>query len=1064
MIANGISSLRSLGRMDWRLVFERVSLVEEILRGEQAGVYSQMDFGTRDRYRHIVEEMERGSDANELEVARAAVEAARSSEADAPEHVGYYLIGAGRPLLEARVGYRPTVGRQLGLSLLRRPAMTYLGGIALGTVAILAVPLAFAISSGAALLWVASLAALWLLALVPASELATQVVNFVVSTALRPQPLPKLDFTDGVPDEWRTLVGVPTLLVSPQSIQDDLDQLEVRYLANPDANLRFALLADLTDAAQQERPEDAALVAAAVRGIEGLNARYTGGRFALFFRPRRWSETEHCWMGWERKRGKLEELNSWLLGEGGTCPHTLRPVAGDPSQLVGIKLVITLDADTQLPHGTGRRLIGTMAHPLNRPRLAPDGRTVVGGYTIIQPRVSPSLPSATGTRFARIFADSIGVDPYSQVVSDLYQDLAGEGSYYGKGIYDVRVFHDVLGGRFPPATLLSHDLLEGAYVRVGIASDIELSDTFPSSYLSSVQRQHRWIRGDWQIAAWGGASVPTAEGRHEPNPIGALNRWKILDNLRRSLIPVTSVGLLLASWAAGPGVAAFAGLLVALSLLLPSALRLGAWVPTQSRAVLVSGRAWRDQGIAWLRVLIGAALLAHQAFVSLDAISRTLYRNLVSRRDRLEWQTFKAGGRKRNSGERRLGWHLALVSLASMAAAAALVMTNPATLPAATPYLLLWTLSPIVAAWLAGARGGKPEHVFSGSDRQFLRRVARETWRYFHDFVGPESNWLPPDNCQEVPRMELAERTSPTNIGLWLLATLAARDFGYLTPVQVIKCGEATLDTLERLERFEGHFLNWYHTGTLAPLRPRYVSTVDRGNLVASLWTLAQGYREMLSRPMIGPEALDGLADTLALVVAHQPSSPGQAGSEDGGRVGKAMRDLSKLSANPPRDPARILRRLGSALGPARELADLLRPGTSVPHGRLAQAEEASAAYWASQLESQVQAWLDVSPPADLKARLDRLIERVEWLAEAMNMGFLYDQKRRLFAIGYNVDDRRFDSSYYDLLASEARVASLVAIARARYQPSTGLPWGGPLGKLRVTECSSPGAGPCSSI
>jgi len=428
---------------------------------------------------------------------------------------------------------------------------------------------------------------LCLLEIVPASELAVQVVNFLVMLALYPHPLPRLAFADGVPEEWRTLTVVPTLLASPESIQEDLDRLEIRFLANRDANLRFALLADLVDAPEPEMPEDSALVAAAVQGINLLNCRYPERQFTLFCRPRRWSETERCWMGWERKRGKLEELNAWLLDKDGPSPETLRPIAGDPSQLHGVRLVITLDADTQLPHGTARRLIGTLAHPLNRPRLAADGRRVVGGYTIIQPQVSPSLPSATATRFARVFADSVGVDPYSHAVSDLYQDLAGEGSYYGKGIYDVETLHQVLGDRFPTATLLSHDLLEGAYVRVGMATDIELYDTFPSSYVADIGRRHRWIRGDWQIIAWLGAIVPLPGGSRESNPIGILNRWKILDNLRRSLVPATSIGLLLSGWLLFPDSAELWSILIGLTLLLPATLRLATWMPGQSPEVLV---------------------------------------------------------------------------------------------------------------------------------------------------------------------------------------------------------------------------------------------------------------------------------------------------------------------------------------------------------------------------------------------------------------------------------------------------------------------------------------------
>ncbi|MHB1413789.1 MAG: GH36-type glycosyl hydrolase domain-containing protein [Chloroflexota bacterium] len=1095
-IANGIGSLRLLARLDWRDVFEQVSLVEDVLRADPADVYRQMDFGTRDRYRHVVEEIARRSRKTELEVARAAVAASAVAGDDRSGHVGYYLIDAGRPPLEISLGYRATVRQRLRLGILRRPAAWYLGSIGLGTALVLAILLALLGPPDGDWAWLFALGGLGLLALVPASEIAMQVMNFVVATALHPQPLPKLAFDDGVPDEWRTLVVVPTLLVSLDSIRENLAHLEIHYLADRDANLRFALLADLVDAHEREIKGDTELIQAAVRGIDLLNARYAGNRFALFFRPRRWSKSERCWMGWERKRGKLEELNAWLLGEAGTSAETLRPLAGELSQLEGVRFVITLDADTQLPYSTARRLIGALAHPLNRPRLASDGRRVVAGYTIIQPRVSSSLPSVMATRFARVFADSIGVDPYSHVVSDLYQDLAGEGSYYGKGIYDVATFHRMLGGRFPSATLLSHDLLEGAHVRVGMATDIELFDACPRGYLAETQRQHRWVRGDWQIAAWCRTCVPAANGGREPNPLGVLSRWKLVDNLRRSLMPVTSVALLLVGWFALPRAGVLLGLLVGLTIVLPPALRLAAWVPSQPWAVLTSRAAWREQGLVWLRALIALALLAHQAVLMLDAIARTIGRTLVSHRNLLEWQTAAVAGGDTRAGDLRLTRQLALVSLASFGVGVALVVIGPATAPSAVLFLLPWLLSPAIVAWLEPALSSRPERAMADSDRRMLRRIARETWRYFDDFVGPESNWLPPDNYQQAPREELAERTSPTNIGLWLLATLAAHDFGYLTPDQVVARGQATLDTIERLERCEGHLLNWYHTRTLQPLPPRYVSTVDSGNLLASLWTLAQGYRELLSRPLIGPEALCGLADTLALVHIAEWSSSEVSGGVHAAHLGRLIEDLSELFTDPPGQQDAIVGRVRAAVEPAHELAAALRGVSGAKPGESSTGQVAGAAYWATQVERQVMAWLDVvdryvsfagtqedrravmarypgapalaSSPrslanderpaaregqnvgggdhsatcasalgavvepqaADLVARVEGLIARVERLADAMSLRFLYDHKRRLFPVGYNVDQRRFDSSYYDLLASEARLASLVAVAR----------------------------------
>ena len=543
--------------------------------------------------------------------------------------------------------------------MLAHPALVYAGGIALLTVLLVWLGLAVAHASGAA---PGVLLVIGVLALLPASEVAQQIVNYLIGRLLPPRVLPKLVFEDGVPDAWRTLVVVPMLLLSREEVQEDLERLEIRFLANQGPNFHFALLADFPDAPQPVMPEDASLLDAARRGIEALNARYPaprcggcgtqglgGGHFSLLYRQRQWSVTEQVWMGWERKRGKLEELNRLLISrqieadpevaaelEGADLtPSTLQHV-GDPRALDGVRFVITLDADTQLPYGAARRLVETLAHPLNRPRLAPDGRTVAQGYTIIQPRVSTTLPSATATRFSRFFTDPVGTDPYTQAVSDVYQDLAGEGSYIGKGIYDVRTFHRVLGGRFPDALLLSHDLVEGAHVRVGLATDIELFDQFPSSYLAYSGRQHRWIRGDWQVADWclsrvpaGPAAARTAAtgpgrpARRVSNPLSPFNRWKIFDNLRRSLVPASAVAFLLAGWLLDPRVAWLWSLLFAGVFLLPPLLGLLTWIVAQPEAVLAPQRTWRgwkEQSTGWVRTVLTVALLPHQAFINLDAI------------------------------------------------------------------------------------------------------------------------------------------------------------------------------------------------------------------------------------------------------------------------------------------------------------------------------------------------------------------------------------------------------------------------------------------------------------
>jgi len=1096
MVANSIGSLRLLGEVDWRDVFEQVSPVHDVLKQDPAGVYATMDFTTRDRYRHAVEDVALHSPVTEVEVASAAVQLAKRAQqaqeaheasaagSDALEqHAGYFLIGGGRLQLETLAGFRAPRTERLRRWGKQRPTTVLAGGIVLVSATLLVAALTLAWPAIMTLVWPLTLL-VFVLAAFPASEVAVQLVNAIVARAMPSRVLPRLSFDGGIPDAWQTLVVVPMLL-SPEDVQPEIDRLEVRFLGNRDANLHFALLADFLDAPQVEMPEDDGVLAAATAGIRRLNERYETDRFSLFYRKRVWSESEQAWMGWERKRGKLEELNRLLVSldpdaiASPDASSALLHVGGAGlDALASVRLVITLDSDTQLPHGAARRMVETMAHPLNRPRLAPDGQTVGSGYAIVQPRVTTSLPSATATRFSRVFTDPVGTDPYTQAVSDVHQDLSGEGSYHGKGIYDLRTFHDLLDGRFPEALLLSHDLVEGAHVRVGLVSDIELFDLFPGSYQAYAARDHRWIRGDWQIADWCMPWVPrgpagrrasgdtgvgalgeSVSGGRGRNPLSPINRWKIFDNLRRSLVPPASVGLLAAGWLLLPGAAAawLCTLLVALTLLLPPALSLLTWLIGQRATALTPWRGaegWRVQRTGWIRAVFQASLLPHQALVSLDAIWRVAYRRAISKRSLLLWRTSSAAGASAKARERRFIWKMGTVTLFAVALGVVLTVANPGALGAALPFLVAWLAAPGAVAWLTGRTLPRARRTLPADDLLFLGRLARRTWRYFDDFVGPCTNWLPPDNYQAALRVELAERTSPTNIGLGLLATVSAHDFGYLALDQMIERGEKTFETLGRLERFQGHLLNWYHTGTLEPLPPRYVSTVDSGNLLGCLTALVQAYIQKLDQPVLGPEALSGLRDTLGVLCEpHESGTPATPGDGHGASL---LAALTSLVAPTTTDGAEIIKRLRQALVPARELEELFG---AVPAG-----------YWATQARRQIEAHLEVadryvawiepgvpvpsireltqnvdSSPSgaatdavdqarwlagEMLARVERLILRATLLADEMDMRFLYHAERKLFTIGYSAGDRRADASHYDLLASESRLGSLVAIAR----------------------------------
>jgi cyclic beta-1,2-glucan glucanotransferase len=1089
-IGNAFTSLRQLALLDWRQVFEHASRVEQLLRRDPAGVYPRMDFDTRDRYRRVVEELSRLSGLTEEKVAHEALalaeEGTRGQDGDERRrHVGAYLVGESRPVLVQRLHGRENPRHRLLQWTYHHSTAVYLPTFGALTIASTVV-IALTGLHGHALPVTLLVAFLLLL---PASQLVLDFLNYLVTRLLPPRALPKMDFkTHGIPDEFRTLVVVPVLLGGVESIRGETEKLEVRYLASRERNLLFSLFTDYRDAEHAHREGDAQLLQAAVEGIEGLNQRYGDGRFLLFHRERAWSESEQKFIGWERKRGKLEELNGLISG---SLPEQSAGLVrvGNPAALRNIRFVLTLDSDTQLPPGAARRMIETLAHPLNQPRFDQEGRVAAGTYTIIQPRVSPSLPSASGTLFSRLFADAGGIDPYTRAVSDVHQDLTGEGSYYGKGIYDVRAFDRALSGHFPEERLLSHDLIEGAHVRVGLASDIELFDEFPQGYGKYAERQHRWIRGDWQIAQWISGKVPRREGGRERNPLSLFDRWKLFDNLRRSLVPVASVALLLVCWVTWPGAGLIATLVVAGYMLFRPLARPFTMATTRRglRGFPLSGVA-RDV----LRALADAAFLPHQAGLALDAIVRTGYRSLVSHRKMLQWtstQELPGAGTKRPTV---LMLSMAMATLVSAAVAFLLAIRVPSGLANAGPWLAVWLLSPIVA-WILSIKPHARERPLAlpPGDVRFLREIARRTWRYFDDSVSADTSWLPPDNYQVSPLNELAMRTSPTNIGLWMLSLLAARDFGYQTVDQVVEKLTRTMETIKGLQRFEGHLLNWYSVRARAPLEPRYISAVDSGNLLGALWTLEHGLAEMLREPVLDGAAFSGLQDTgriLRRILGRDRSSSSQShalslllglwegtpdrlvdslallrsggietGTIDGageeqdywaGQVEKqksAWRSISDRYLGWMKILAEKSEEQIESLGPEAAEAvrrDLLRaPSLSdLAKGRvgcipiLQGIRDAAPA-----LADSVRDWLERALQAfstsqwlagEVLGAAERLVADCRTLSEQINMRFLYDPERRLFSIGYNVSEGRRDGAFYDLLASEARLGSFVAIAR----------------------------------
>jgi len=1060
-IANSIGSLRFIGTIDWRDYVESLSVVEQALREDPAGMHASQDFATRDRYRHVVEEVARAcarSSCNELMVAREAIALAQTAAErlgvnDRSAHVGYYLIDQGRPMLERALYCRLSWQVRASRASRRVRLPLYLAPIIL--LSVIATVFVLSPFSGLALAdW-----RFWfflIMGFIGVSALAVPVVNMIVTQVLPPRALPRLDFSKGIPDAHRSMVVVPTLLSKPQEIDDLLEALEIRYLGNRDANLFFALLTDFRDASEQTQPGDDDLLAYARTAVQKLNETYQDDRpniFYLFHRPRLWNACDQVWMGYERKRGKLEQFNALLRGGE---PTAFSEIVGDDSILSSIKYVITLDTDTQFPRDAARTMIGNMAHPLNRPVYDSDKGRIVDGYAILQPRASISLTSAAQSRFSKLFAGESGIDPYTREVSDVYQDVFGEGSFIGKGIYDVDAFRQAVDGRFPDNLILSHDLLESGYARSALVTDVDLIEEHPDSYAIDISRRHRWIRGDWQLAGWLLPNVPGKSTR-QPTPLSALSRWKIFDNLRRSLVSPALLAMLLGGWLLGPGPAWFWTLSVVAVVFLPCLLSSAIEFirkPKERDWLVHLLQTSRAAGRPLAHAFLTLALLPYDSLICLDAIARSGVRMLFTQRGLLLWHT-RAYAR-RNVLRTLVDFvkEMWIAPVLTLGLALVLVFSlNGTALLFCAPVLLLWLVSPMIAWWISLPLVS-PVPNLSAEQRSFLRASARRTWRFFADFVGPEDNWLPPDNLQEYPEPVIASRTSPTNIGMSLLADLSAYDFGYLSAGAFLQRSENTLATMENLERYRGHFYNWYDTRTLQPLQPQYVSSVDSGNLAGALLTLQAGLAELKDQPVISANVFQGLQDTLQVLLEYMPS-------ESAPDLAKTVQSLHhKLNALIQNTSLQTLADFDAQLDEIHRIgAELL---TCLPvdidiDGELyywAQAFDQQSLALANDLKYLVhdsQAFSTIPTLAEMaRAKspdthsssgslykialerlksIDNLVDRCRELAQ-MDFEFLYDSASSLLSIGYDVSERRRDPACYDLLASEARLASFLLIAQ----------------------------------
>jgi len=1037
-VRNIITSMRLLSDVDWQGFFESVSLVDELLRGDSD--FAAMDFASRDLYRGAIEQLARGSKQTELAIASAALLAGRSLIAsdnadvsDRRRDPGYHLIGAGRRAFETTVGYRVSRWRSLG-GFSNREAGDYISAIALLTGMVLILPLILLHAWGVS---VSRLVLLAILGMVPSIDAAIALVNRAVTRGLGATILPGLALREGIPANLRTMVVVPALLTARAAIEEHIERLEIHYLASPETELYFAMLSDWTDAPDERSEGDAALLDIAAEGIARLNQLHgpapAGDRFVLLHRRRVWSTGQNLWMGWERKRGKLHELNRLLRGAQDT---TFVEVGGRrPAFPSNVRYVITLDADTRLPREAARRLVGKMAHPLNRPRFDAATGHVLEGYAVLQPRVAPSLPMGReGSLFQRVFSSPSGIDPYAAAASDVYQDLFGLGSYAGKGIYDVDAFEAALADRVPEGTLLSHDLFEGTFARAGLVSDIQVVEEFPSRYDVAASRQHRWARGDWQLLPWMlGRSDAAGEDRGSGKlPLIAL--WKMLDNLRRTLSAPASVTALLVGWMLPAGCAVLWSAFIVVTIALPALLPVFAAIVPSRAGITVRSHLRALRKDVWLAATQTAFLitfLAHQATLMLDAIGRTLFRLIVSQRNLLQWVT---------AAQAHLSFRLTLPGAYRRMAGAVVIAAVGGILIAygrpdngwlSAPFLILWAISPAAAVWISVSPLVAGRLAVSESDAVALRLVARRTWRYFETFVSVDEQMLPPDNFQEDPRPVLAHRTSPTNMGLYLLSAVSARDFGWLGTLEFVGRMEATLATMSRLERYRGHFYNWYDTRDLRPLDPRYVSTVDSGNLAGHLIALANACHGWIYLPLVDGHSFDGVLDSLNLAREARLDLPDDrrmhATSRD--QIDDAIAALAAALNRAAGETTDIATRLGVAMPFVATLVDIVRTLA----GEWGNDAGGDLLFWCEATQGSMEDWRrDVLQTEEssrsLRTRLAAIEVTARCMAEEMRFDFLFDQQRRLLSIGCAADGT-LDSNCYDLLASEARLASFIAIA-----------------------------------
>lgn len=1084
-ISNSINGLRFLNTTDWRDFVEDQSVVEKILKEDNNEVYQKMDFYTRDMYRHVIEKMAKESDFTEEKIAAMAIDLTklnRDKNNVRDSHVGYYLIDKGVRELE-KIAKKKITFRDSCINFFKRiPVSLYIGSILIISFFLSWLLLNKAYEEGLRGWYVIFLL---IICIISISQPSLTFINWLVTLFARPHLLPRLDFSKGIPDQFRSIVVIPSMLTGIKEIEVLVEDLEVRFLCNRDKNVHFALLTDYKDADTQNLPEDEELLQFAKDKIIELNRKYDrikDDTFFLFQRPRKWNAKERKWIGYERKRGKLAALNALLRNKDN---ENFSLIIADTSFFSEIKFVITLDTDTKLPRDTAWKMIGTLAHPLNHPIYDEHKKRVIEGYTILQPRVSNSLPGANSSIYKKIHGNEAGTDPYTHAISDVYQDLFREASFIGKGIYDIDSFEQTLNNRFPDNRILSHDLLEGNYARCGLISDVQLYEEYPSNYILDMRRHQRWIRGDWQIARWIFPIVPSPDKKFRKNTLSLLSVWKIFDNLRRSFVSISLLLLLLFGWIFSPS-ALFWTVIVIGIIIVPSIIIL-IWEiirkPKDEGFLQHAKYTISNSQNNFLQHALYFIFLPYNAFINFDSIARTFWRLFITRKKFLEWNV--SGRSSENTKENlefayRVMWFEPLLAISLMGF---LTYYSSLSLIIEIPVLILWVVAPTIERWIS-ISSLKHETGISLTQSVFLRKISRKIWGFFEKFITEEDNWLPPDNFQEHPDPKIAHRTSPTNMGLSLLSTLTAYDFGYLPAGKLIENITNTLNTIRKLDRYNGHFYNWYDTITLAPLAPRYISTVDSGNLAGHLIVLNQGLLSIINDKIFTLKAFDGMMDTVEILLEKK---------EKRVVIEKFKKELESICLTPP---ATLLATI-TCINSLEQVFNQINASFTFN-----EEQQSETFLWVQKLGKQISnfhndlatlaPWVLVQPhkfkltdipvfsseiptlsqlstfEKDVLPQVREMLlqentsEEIEWLYELMThitnashrakerilileglarqsiefsiieYDFLYDNTQHLLSIGYNVDEHRRDNSYYDLLASEARLTTFTAIAQGK--------------------------------